>query len=121
MDNKKILVVDDEEMLLLFINDFLSHHNYSVTVCTDAGEALEIIKSSIDEFDLIITDQAMPKMTGLELVKQVREINNNIPIILCSGYNDVVDENEMKAYQISFFLQKPVDNSQMLKCVSELL
>lgn len=121
MNNKKILAVDDEEMLLLFINDFLSHHDYLVTTCTDANEALEIIKSSINEFDLIITDQTMPKMTGLEFIQQVRRINSNVPIILCSGYSDVVDENEIKDHQVSFYLQKPIDNSHMLKCINELL
>lgn len=121
MVNKKILAVDDEISLLMFIDDFLSRYSYSVTTCTDAIKAIDIIKSEVDGFDLIITDQTMPGMTGLEFVKQIRALKNNVPVILCSGYNDVIDKNEIKDHGVSFYLQKPVGNAQLLKCIEQLL
>jgi len=119
--NKKILAVDDDMSLLTFINDFLSRYNYSVTTCADAFKAIEMIKSDADGFDLIITDQTMPGMTGMELIRQLRKLKNNMPVILCSGYDDVIDKDEIKDHDVSFYLQKPVDNAQLLKCIEQTL
>jgi CheY-like chemotaxis protein len=118
--NKKILAVDDEKMLLMFMNDFLSSYGYLVTICVDTNEAIEMIKVDPDRFDVIITDQSMPEMTGLELVTQIRELSSSTPVILCSGYHDVMDENESNEHNISYYLQKPVDNSHLLKCLEQL-
>lgn len=121
MTNKRILAVDDEKMLLTFLNDFLSSYGYSVTTCTDAFVALDMIKTNPGDFDLVITDQTMPTMTGLELVKKIRELKNNTPVILCSGVSDVINENEKKDFSVSCCLLKPVDNSLLLKHIEQSL
>jgi len=121
VSNKRILAVDDEISLLTFIDDFLSRYDFSVTTCTDASKAIDMIKSDANRFDLIITDQTMPGMTGLELISELKKLKNNIPVILCSGYNDVIDESEIKNHDVSFYLQKPVGNALLLKCIEQLL
>ena len=121
MSNKNILAVDDEKLLLMFMADFLKGYNYPVTTCSNANEALEMIRSNPDEFNLIITDQTMPGMTGLELVKEVRELENNTPVILYSGYKDLLNEESIKEHDVSYYLQKPVDNSHLLKCIENLI
>ena len=121
MSNKNILVVDDEALLATFIKDFLECHGYSVVACNDGEQALKQLESNLDGFDLLITDQSMPGMTGVELIKKVTELKQDMPVVLCSGYDDVVDEGGMNKNNISFYLQKPVDNSQLLKHVEKLL
>jgi len=121
VSNINILAVDDEELLVMFIKDFLECYGYSVTTCTDASEALKMIESDPNEFDLLITDQTMPGMTGIELIEEVRKLKKDVPIILCSGYNDVVNKKDIEENDISYYLQKPVDNSQLLKYIDQLL
>lgn len=112
MTKRNILIVDDEESILEFFQDFLECYGYSVTTCLDASKALNMIHSDSNKFDLLITDQTMPDMTGMELIKKVREVIHSIPVILLSGYNNEYEINENDAM---LFLQKPIDNFELLK------
>ncbi len=67
---------------------------------TSSEDALQAFSNQPDKFDLIITDQTMPKMTGVELSKHLIRIRPDIPIVLCTGYSDLVDENIAKAIGI---------------------
>ena len=121
MSEINIVVVDDEEMLAVFIKDFLQCYGYSVEAFTDASQAFNKIESDVGDIDLLITDQSMPNMSGLELIEKVRNINSNLPIILYSGFNDVEFKGNLENYNISYCFQKPVDNSQLLSSVKQLL
>lgn len=118
---KNILAVDDEEMLVGFIKDFLEANDYSVTACTDASQALEIMKSDSDKFDLVITDQNMPVMSGIELIEKIRSFNERVHIILLTGSIGSLEKNNIEDNNIAYYLQKPVKNSQLLECVKHLL
>jgi CheY-like chemotaxis protein len=74
---------------------------------TDALEALEIFRSQPDAFDLVITDQAMPHVTGRELAEELLRIRSDIPIILCTGFSEVIHEEEAKILGIREFVMKP--------------
>src|SRR4029077_11998818 len=85
---ESILVVDDEESLAKMIGKTLARLGYRVTVKTVSTEALETIRQLPDTFDLVVSDQTMPGLTGDKLTEEIRKIRPDIPIILCSGFSE---------------------------------
>jgi PAS domain S-box-containing protein len=116
-----ILLVDDDDFILRSSAELLSDCGFSVKTCPNGEEALSMFKSAINDFDLVITDQTMPKLTGIDLSKQILELRSDIPIIFCSGYTGMVDEKDVLATGIRVYLKKPTNPSQLLKAVNELL
>ena len=119
--DKHILVVDDEESIAMFLQDFLQIHNYKVTYTTSSQQAIDWITQSTAAFDLIITDQTMPEMTGTDMVKHIFQINPDIPVILCSGYNEQVNEKEALQRGFSKYLNKPINSQALLQAINEAL
>lgn len=103
----EILLVDDEAMILSSIRRVLQHGGYHVTAVRDGMEALELFRDRPDEFELVITDLTMPKMTGVELARKLVKIRPGVPIILSTGYSDVINEKETKSIGIRELLHKP--------------
>ena len=120
-NNKRILVVDDETSVIEFMQELLQSQQYIITATTSSNQALELFKNADPEFDLVITDQTMPEMTGDELAKEILNINPNIPIILCSGYSETIDEKAALELGCSQFLMKPISNTALLNAISETL
>jgi PAS domain S-box-containing protein len=92
--NECILLVDDEEDIVFGIERTLKQLGYRVVTQTDPHEALKLFQSEPDQYDLVITDQSMPRMSGIELARELNQIRPNIPIILCTGYDPVVSGAE---------------------------
>ncbi|MDH5301767.1 MAG: PAS domain S-box protein [Gammaproteobacteria bacterium] len=114
-----VLVVDDEESLARYVRELLLSYNYTPEIYTDSEQALAAFAQAPDKFSLLITDQTMPDLTGLELIEEIRKIRSELPIILCTGYSDVV--NPEKAEQLGFeYLQKPLDHRLLLSKIQEL-
>jgi signal transduction histidine kinase/ActR/RegA family two-component response regulator len=107
--DERILFVDDEEVITRSGQRVLGRLGYQVTVFTDSAEALEKFKATPDEFDLVITDQAMPKMTGIELTRELLNIRPDIAIILCTGYSRKITEENIKDLGIKGVATKPMD------------
>ncbi len=105
--NDRILFVDDEKDLANIGQHILQQLGYSVTIRTSSIEALEVFRAKSDQFDIVITDQTMPNMTGDQLAKELLKIRPNIPIILCTGYSQIISPK--KAYNIGIkgFIMKP--------------
>ena len=120
-EGKHILVVDDEESVAMFLQEFLQIYNYKVTVTTSSKQAVDLYRQAAADFDLIITDQTMPEMTGTEMIQQIFQIKPDIPAILCSGYNELVGEKEALELGCSKYLDKPVNNQLLLQVVHETL
>ena len=78
-----------------------------MTTAADSPEALRLFVNTPDEFDLVITDLTMPQMTGRELAPRLMDIRPDIPVILCTGFSDAIDEQEAKAMGIRGLLLKP--------------
>jgi PAS domain S-box-containing protein len=116
-----ILVVDDEESLTKFTAELLDIHGFQVTIANSGSQGLEIYKNSPEAFDLVITDQTMPGMTGIELSKNLKQLNDNLPIILCTGYSEQVSNDNAHLHGISEFLTKPVSREVLLNTISKLL
>ena len=86
----------------------LERLGYKVTARTSSLEALEAFRNNPDRFDLVVTDQTMPNMTGKELAKELMAIRSRIPIILCTGFSEQIDEKRAKEMGISAFVMKPI-------------
>ena len=119
--HERILLVDDEQALCQILQRWLEIFGFTVTVCKDGQEALECFIETPDCFDVIVTDMTMPKMSGLELAKEVLSRRPEMPIILCTGYSDFADEEKAKKAGIKDFLLKPIDSRRLVQAISKAL
>ena len=118
---EKVMVIDDEQSIALLNKRNLESLGYRVDTFTNSVEAFEDFKSHADDFDLIITDQTMPQMTGSELATQLLKIRPDIPIILLTGYSSSVSMGKAKEIGIRDFLMKPADRKKMAYAVRKVL
>jgi len=119
--HERILFVDDEEDLVEIGKQMLEHLGYEFVAGTNSIEALEVFRAQPDKFDLVITDQTMPKMAGAELAKELMRIRPDIPIILCTGYSEVISKDKAKAIGIQEFLMKPLYIHDLAKAIRKVL
>jgi signal transduction histidine kinase/CheY-like chemotaxis protein len=103
-----ILLVDDEEPLVKVGEQMLVSFGYRVTTATSSLEALKVFKAAPYQFDLVITDLTMPKMTGLDLSNQILELRADMPIILCTGFSDAIQTETAKSLGIRELAIKPI-------------
>ncbi len=121
-DNREhVLFVDDEDLLAELGKEMLEKLGYSVTALTDSTEALKHFSSDPSRFDFVITDQTMPRMTGLTLARELLKIRDDIPIILCTGHSDGVSSEVAKAHGIGNFLLKPVARQELADAIRSAL
>ena len=119
--NFSLLLVDDENTLALLGAQVLEHLGYKVVVNTSSHEALEIFRAAPYRFDLVITDQTMPDMTGEALARELRTIRADIPIILCTGFSHTIDAAKATAQGINAFLIKPVTAQELDHAIQQVL
>ncbi len=105
---ERILLVDDEELLCEMGKEILDRLGYQVTALCNSRDALALFKQAPDAFDLVITDQTMPVLTGYDLAGHLLKIRPTIPIILCTGFSNLVDARSAKALGIKEFAIKPL-------------
>ena len=118
---KNILLLDDEKLFLSFVTDLLEGYGYDVTACTSGSKIIELLCIDLEKYDLLITDYSMPEMNGLDLIKELRAMPASLPIILYSGYNDILSASELQEQEITCCLQKPINNAVLIKSVGEIL
>lgn len=106
--SERILFIDDEDFLVDMGKNLLSRLGYKVTALKSSIEALDIFRKKPDQFDLVITDQTMPGLTGADLAREMLQIRPDIPVILCTGYSATVSEEKAKAMGIREFVFKPI-------------
>ncbi len=119
--HERILVVDDEEFIANTTKLLLEKYGYSVDSFTDSLEAYDKILSSMNDYELILLDQIMPNMTGLELAQNIRKLGNNTPIIISSGYNESFTETTKEDYNIQAILMKPLNKADLLNSIRKVL
>ncbi len=119
--HERILVVDDEAFLVRVTQRQLENLGYYVTGTTDSKDALEKIRTNPDGFDLLITDQTMPGLTGAELAIAVKEIKPTLPIILCTGHSSVLSQEQSQTIGIARYIGKPVIGNALSDAVREVL
>ncbi len=123
--NEHILLVDDEEDLVVAGRKMLAHLGYNVVAGTDSREILKIFSAAPERFDLLITDQTMPHLTGEMLAQEVLSIRPDLPIILCSGMGtaaaDGLTSERARALGIRELLAKPFERHEMCSAIRRLL
>jgi CheY-like chemotaxis protein len=115
----RILVVDDEAALAHYLADLLEGENYRVNVYTDSVEALNYFRANPQSIDLVITDQTMPNKSGIEIAGVMLALRPELPIFLCSGYSDTIDETNARLFGIRRFFYKPVSAKNLLAALDE--
>ena len=119
--NERILLADDEDALATMGRLMLDRLGYQVTVKTDSYEALNTFRSQPDQFDLIISDKTMPRMTGFDLAEEVKKIRPDVPIIICTGYSDEIEANKAVRLGISRLIVKPLSMDELAIAVRSAL
>jgi PAS domain S-box-containing protein len=119
--NERVLVVDDNEQLVKMTTQMLEKLGYHVTGKTSGVAALETFANSPDQFDAIITDQTMPKMTGLQLSKKAKRIKPAIPVILCTGFSESVNKENFENQGADAFLMKPIVMNRIARTLRYVL
>ena len=119
--SERVLLVDDDPAIVNMICLMLERLGYNVTSTTDSTTALKRFKTDPGNFDLVITDMAMPKMSGDRLAAELLNVRNDIPILLCTGHSDTVDEKKAKEIGIRGFAMKPLDMRKLAQSVRAVL
>lgn len=123
--SERILLVDDEEDYVVGIAMMLERMGYKVVAQTDSRKTLELFSAAPDDFDLVITDQTMPQLTGDMLAREMLAVRPDIPIILCSGSspetNSALTPEKARGIGIREVLLKPVDKQQMNQAIRRQL
>jgi PAS domain S-box-containing protein len=117
----KILFVDDEEVLVGFSSEILSHLGYDVVSETSSVRAWRLFMEDPDGFDLVITDQTMPEMTGYDLAREILAVKPGLPVVLCTGFSSPQLEEEARAAGIRSFMKKPIGARQLADLVSRMI
>jgi CheY-like chemotaxis protein len=115
-----ILLVDDETSILSMSGKLLKQLGYKVTAMNMPREALELFRKSPDAFDAVVTDQTMPKMTGVELAAEIIKIRPGAPVALCTGFSDSVTKDKAREMGIREFVMKPFGTREFAEAMSRL-
>ena len=119
--SERILFVDDEEALAQMAGTMLERLGYQVTVENDSLAASVLFHNHPEAFDLVITDQTMPGLTGIDLARSMLQRRPNLPIILCTGYSTQVSEESARAMGISAFAFKPLAKKDIAQLIRRVL
>jgi len=112
--------VDDELPILEMPAQILEHLGYRITTKDSSKAALEAFPSQPADFDIVITDMTMPKMTGDRLAAEIKRIQPKTPVLLCTGFSEKISEND-RGPDIDGFLMKPVDRRKMAEKLRRVL
>ncbi len=118
-DGKKILVVDDEEILRMLIADTLSFEGYTVEEAQDGQEGFD--KAATGQFDVILLDYMMPRLTGPEVLERLQPLNLGIPIIMLTAKVQQSDRDLAAHFGADYFMPKPFSPSELVTLVKQVL
>ncbi len=115
------LIVDDDAALVSMLCEQLNNDGCHTTSCTNSSEALKLVKTQLDQYDIIITDQTMPDVSGVDLARAALKINPDFPVIICTGYSVSVNEEIADKIGIKKLLHKPITPSEMISAINKAL
>ena len=119
--HETILFVDDEESITDMTQKMLKRLGYKVEISLNPLQALDLFQSKPDSFDLVITDMTMPQMTGTKLAQKLKELQPDVPVIICTGHSSLIDEEKAKRLGIDGYVMKPASMSTIAKVIREIL
>jgi PAS domain S-box-containing protein len=115
-----ILFVDDEKSLTQLANQMLPKIGYNVVTCNSGNEALDVFSRNPDRFKLVISDDIMPKLSGIQLANKLKAIRKDIPILLCTGYSKRISE-PLENIGIDGYILKPLTSNELSRAIDKLL
>jgi CheY-like chemotaxis protein len=118
---ERVLFVDDEDIQVRAMNKLLEHLGYRVVGLSDPQAALELFRRQPGAFDLAIMDQTMPRMLGIELAREVLRTRPDLPVILCTGYSETLNEEEALAAGVSAFMLKPFSVKEIAETIRRVI
>jgi two-component system, cell cycle sensor histidine kinase and response regulator CckA len=118
---ERILFIDDEKVIIDLGKQMLEHLGYAVEVFNSSLEALQAFQAHPDKFDLVITDQTMPEMTGGQLAREILSIRPDLPIILCTGFSESITAEKAKDIGVKEFVIKPLVIHELAKTIRRVL
>jgi CheY-like chemotaxis protein len=118
---ERIMVVDDDPAIVSMTERFLSKHGYQVSTCPGGREAFEKFSAEPDSFDLLITDQTMPDLSGLELIEEIHKLRKDLPAILCTGYSTRITPENIERTRIETVMMKPVRLTELTGIIRSIL
>jgi len=118
---ERILAVDDEAALVKYEKSVLEGLGYQVTAMTSSIEAWEMFRSNPYNFDLLLTDQTMPAMPGAVLAGKILAVRPDMPVILCTGYSSVINEEKAQEMGIRLLAMKPFNKNELARFVRKAL
>jgi DNA-binding NtrC family response regulator len=121
MSTKHILLVDDEEMVLELTETMLEALDYDVTAFLDVRDALKRFSENQDQFDLIITDQSMPLLSGVDFAAKIRELAPAMPVVIATGFTKDEILDQLDSHNVRFVLEKPFTLDTMGTLVEQAL
>ena len=119
--SERILFVDDEGALAQLGQRMLTRLGYQVTACQSGVEALQRFQQAPQDFDLVMTDQTMPEMTGDRLTYELRQVRPEIPIVMCTGFSPTIDATEAQTADVDAICMKPLMARQVARAVRQAL
>ena len=114
---QRVLLVDDEGLVLMSVQRALERLGYEVESVRDGPDALKLFCDAPDSFDVVITDQTMPKMTGAELAEELLHIRPDIPVILSTGFSEIISEQEARDMGVRDLLMKPATTKDLDRAI----
>lgn len=117
---ERILFVDDEETITEICTLLLSNLGYNVNGFTDPSKAVEAFIKNPDDYDIIITDQTMPGITGIELSAKIKKIKPDIPVIICSGFSEQLTPEKLQSSGINCFIVKPLTQKRLSEAIRKI-
>ncbi|HTR08313.1 MAG TPA: ATP-binding protein [Paraburkholderia sp.] len=120
-NGETVLLVDDERALVELCEDLLAELGYEPLGFSSPREALEAFLADPQRFDLVLTDHTMPEMTGIDLIRQIRSVRPDLPVLLMSGYGTHVVEEESRSLGVRAVLKKPVLCADLTEAVRDAL
>jgi len=119
--SEAILFVDDEQTITNMMQQILEKLGYQVETKLNPKEALDLFQSKPDSFDIVITDMTMPQMTGAKFAEKLKGIRPDIPVIICTGHSDFIDDDKAKLLGINRLVMKPVSKSKIAEAIRDVL
>ncbi len=118
---ERVLFVDDEDIQVRAMNKLLEHLGYRVVGLSNPRKALDVFRRQPDAFDLVIMDQTMPQMSGIDLAHEILRARPHLPVILCTGYSETINEKDALAAGVSAFMLKPFSVKEIAETIRRVL
>lgn len=117
--NRRVLIADDDHLVRKMLGQIIGSIGFEVTYAENGKQALYLFENTDKGFDLLVTDICMPEMKGDELVREVRNRNLRIPIIVITGFTELDMYEELKEKNVSLF-KKPFNFTALISCIETL-